>query len=88
MAATRVALSMDEAVLARARRISRARGTSISKLFVSFISSLDDVDAADRAALPPLTRQALGIGRPETPVSADWDYRDLLADELLARHGG
>ena len=33
MAATRLALSMDESVVERARRLAEARNTSISKLF-------------------------------------------------------
>ena len=41
MALTRLALSMDEDVVARARHLADVRDTSISKLFVSFVCLME-----------------------------------------------
>ena len=41
MATTRLALSMDQDVVARARRLAKVRNTSISRLFVSFVCLMD-----------------------------------------------
>ena len=81
MAATRLALSMDTSVVERARRISRARKTSISRLFVS---SLEEEERA--AELPPLTRRALGLAKGKDALPQDWDYREELSDILVERH--
>lgn len=85
MAATRLALSMDESVVERARRLAEARNTSISKLFVSFVCIMEQQKDADWHELPPLTKKALGLARGSIP--ADWDYRDELAAELAGKYG-
>ena len=55
MAATRLALSMDESVVERARKLAVARNTSISRLFVSFVCMMEQTSAATDGILPPLT---------------------------------
>ena len=85
MAATRLALSMDESVVKRARRLARVRNTSISKLFVSCICIMEAQENADADDLPPLTKKALGLAHARVPE--DWDYRDILADELAGKYG-
>ena len=35
--------------------------------------------------LPPLTKRALGLAKVDVPD--DWDYKDLLADELIGKYG-
>ena len=85
MAATRLALSMDESVVERARRLAERRNTSISKLFVSFICIMEQQKDIETYELPPLTKRALGLAKVD--VSGDWDYKDLLADELIGKYG-
>ena len=85
MAATRLALSMDESVVERARRLAERRNTSISKLFVSFVCMMEQQKDADSSDLPPLTKRALGLAKVNVPD--DWDYKDLLADELAGKYG-
>ena len=85
MAATRLALSMDESVVERARRLAERRNTSISKLFVSFVCMMEQQKDADLHELPPLTKRALGLAKVDVP--GDWDYKDLLADELIGKYG-
>ncbi len=85
MAATRLALSMDESVVERARRLAERRNTSISKLFVSFVCMMEQQKDSDVHELPPLTKRALGLAKVDVP--GDWDYKDLLADELIGKYG-
>ena len=85
MAATRLALSMDESVVERARRLAERRNTSISKLFVSFVCMMEQQKDSDVHELPPLTKRALGLAKVDVPD--DWDYKDLLADELIGKYG-
>ena len=85
MAATRLALSMDESIVERARRLAERRNTSISKLFVSFICMMEQQKDSDLHELPPLTKRALGLAKVDVP--GDWDYKDLLADELIGKYG-
>ena len=85
MAATRLVLSMDESVVERARRLAERRNTSISKLFVSFVSMMEQQKDLDSSELPPLTKRALGLANVDVP--GDWDYNDLLADELIEKYG-
>ena len=85
MAATRLALSMDESVVERARRLAEHRNTSISKLFVSFVCMMEQQKDSDVHELPPLTKRALGLAKVDVPD--DWDYKDLLADELIGKYG-
>jgi len=84
MAATRLALSMDESVVRRARRLADARHTSISRMFVSFVSIMEEQDQMVHE-LPPLTKQALGLAK--TTVPNNWDYRDVLSDALVEKYG-
>ena len=85
MATTRLALSMDEDVVARARRLAKVRNTSISRLFVSFVCLMEQ-SATAKTELPPLTKRALGLAKGDLP--ADWDYRDVLSDALIEKYGG
>ena len=83
MATTRLALSMDEDVVARARRLAEMRETSISKLFVSFVCMMER-SAAAKTELPPLTKRALGLAKCD--VTDDWDYKDVLSDALIEKY--
>ncbi len=86
MAATRLALSMDESVVKRARRLATARRTSISKLFVSVICLLEEEESRKSTELPPLTKRALGLAKPKDPLPDDWSYRDELASALSEKY--
>ncbi len=86
MAVTRLALSMDESVVRRARRLAVARRTSISKLFVSVICLLEEEEARKTSELPPLTKRALGLAKPKTAVPKDWSYRDEVSVALLEKY--
>ena len=84
MATTRLTLSMDEDVVARARMLAAVRNTSISRLFVSFVCLMEQAENAE-TRLPPLTKRALGLAKSTIP--ADWDYREVLSNALVEKYG-
>ena len=83
---TKLTLSIDSKVLAKARRISKLRKTSISAMVAHYIASIRE-DETPEEPLAPLTQRVLEIGRKVKPVPADWDYRDELADIMAERYG-
>lgn len=73
MAKTRLTLSVDPAVVARAKRFSRRNDTTVSKLVEEFLSSLDDsVEAAT-----PISRRLRGVLPSSTSID---DYRTSLSE--------
>ena len=82
---TKLTLSIDSKVLAKARRISKLRKTSISAMVAHYIASIRE-DETPEEPLAPLTQRVLEIGQRVEPVPADWDYRDELADITAKRH--
>ena len=83
---TKLTLSMDSSIIAKARRISKHRRTSISAMFSHFIATLDEEDPEMRE-LPPITKRILEMGAKIPQVPADWDYRDDLSDALSEKYG-
>ena len=83
---TKLTLSMDSSIIAKARRISKHRRTSVSAMFSHFIATLDEEDPEMRE-LPPITKRILEMGAKIPQVPADWDYRDDLSDALSEKYG-
>ncbi len=83
---TKLTLSIDSKVLAKARRISKLRKTSISAMVAHYIASIHE-DETPEEPLAPLTQRVLEIGQKVKPVPADWDYRDELAEIIAERYG-
>ena len=83
---TKLTLSVDDAVIAKARRISKHRRTSVSAMFSNYIASLDD-ESAEVRELPPITKRVLEMGSKLPTVPADWDYRGELSDALAEKYG-
>ena len=82
----KLTLSIDSSVIAKARRISKHRRTSVSALFSNFIASLEEEVPAVQD-LPPITRQVLEMGAKLPQVPADWDYREELSETLAEKYG-
>ena len=80
---TRVALSLDEKVLERAKRHAARRKTSMSKLFVSIICMLDEEDPG--VEIPPIIRQLGGLLRPDEGCEVDCER--LLDECRMERFG-
>ena len=59
-------------------------GAGAGMLFVSFVCLMEQEQATTRE-LPPLTKRALGLAKVSVPD--DWDYKNVLADELTAKYG-
>lgn len=79
---TKLTLSIDEAVVAKAKQIADANNTSVSAMFSQFVQSL----AAPRkrpAKIGPLTRKLSGIVK----LPPNKDYKELLVEALMERHG-
>jgi hypothetical protein len=76
----KLTLSVDEAVIERARRYSRRHNTSISRLVSSFLAGLGEQDEeASRARFSPAVERLLGV-LPED-VSLE-EYREHLEKKL------
>ena len=65
---TKMTLSMDSSVVAKARRISKRRRTSISAMFSNYIASLEEEPSKDNE-LPPITKQILEMGTGTTEMN-------------------
>ena len=83
---TKLTLSIDPKVVAKARRISKRRKTSISAMVAHYIASIQE-DEAREETVAPLTQRVLAIGRKAKPLPDDWDYRDELSDAISERYG-
>jgi hypothetical protein len=77
---TKLTLSIDEAVVAKAKQIANANGTSVSAMFTQFVQSV----AAPRRAgrIGPLTRKLSGVVK----LPRGRNYKDLLSDALTERY--
>jgi hypothetical protein len=79
---TKLTLSVDEAVVEKAKRIAEDNRTSVSAMFSQFVQSI----SAPRARPPkigPLTRKLSGVVK----LPAGKDYKELLTDALMNKHG-
>jgi hypothetical protein len=75
---SKLTLSVDEAVVERAKRYAARRGTSVSRLVESYLDSLARrPEAAGEATLPPITKRLSGILRGSRLTRED--YRRHLA---------
>ncbi|MDD4890477.1 MAG: DUF6364 family protein [Phycisphaerae bacterium] len=79
---TKLTLSMDEAVVATAKKIAEANHTSVSAMVTQFIQSMVAPEKR-RLKIGPLTRKATGLVK----LPPDKDYKELLSDALAERYG-
>ncbi|HEY1342017.1 MAG TPA: DUF6364 family protein [Bryobacteraceae bacterium] len=69
---SKLTLSVDPAVVARAKRSAQRRGTSVSKLVEAYLDSLDDFAVPDA----PVLRSLRGILKRKTDVETYRRYLD------------
>lgn len=86
MATTKLTLSIDPEVVAKARRISKRRKTSVSAMFSRYIATMEEVKPRE-TPLPPMTRRALALAVGIAPLPENWDYRNELSNILDERYG-
>jgi hypothetical protein len=75
MAKTKLTLSVDKAVIARAKRFSRRNDTTVSELVTRFLASLGE---EGREAATPITSRLVGVLAPEGSVD---EYRAYLEEK-------
>lgn len=83
---TKLTLSIDSKVLAKARRISKLRKTSISAMVSHYFAAIQE-DAKHEEPVAPHTQRVLEIGKKAKQLPDDWDYREELADAIAERYG-
>lgn len=79
---TKLTLSVEEAVVAKAKKIARTNKTSVSAVFSQFILSAD-ARRTRGGRIGPLTRKLTGIVK----LPRNKDYKDLLTDALMDKYG-
>jgi hypothetical protein len=67
MSLTKLTLSVDEALVEKARAYSRRRGTSISQMVSRFLDALPDEGQEEEYT--PIVRRLLGILPPEADLA-------------------
>ncbi|MDQ3604742.1 MAG: DUF6364 family protein [Gemmatimonadota bacterium] len=75
MSLTKLTLSVDEALVEKAREYSRRRGTSISQMVSRFLAALPE---DGKEEYTPTVRRLLGILPPEADVT---DYHRHLEEK-------
>jgi hypothetical protein len=78
----KLTLSADPAVIARAKRLARRHGTSVSAMFERLIRGMADGPAATRS-VGPLTRRASGI----IALPRGKTDRQVLEEALAGKYG-
>ena len=79
---TKLTLSVEKAVVEKAKRIAEANKTSVSAMFSHFVQSTA-APRTHRAKIGPLTRKLSGIVK----LPPGKDYKELLTEALMDRHG-
>ncbi len=78
---TKLTLSVDQAVIEKAKEIARANGTSVSSMFSRFIQSM--ANRPKDFKIGPLTRKLTGIAK----LPPGKDYKEALTDALCEKYG-
>lgn len=72
---------MDDAVMRKAKKIARKRGTSVSRIFTDFISEAKDED--DLGDLGEITKSMIGVLRGLDVQDDRREYRQHLEEKYL-----
>ncbi|MBM4035459.1 MAG: hypothetical protein FJ291_27270 [Planctomycetes bacterium] len=79
---TKLTLSMDEEVVAQAKRLAKENGRSVSAMFTQYVRALAQKRSRP-ARVGHIARQALGL----IHLPKDRSDRDLLVDALMEKYG-
>ena len=80
---TKLTLSAERQTILKAKRVAKARNTSVSALFVNFVQELEEPVSVRDMPLGPITLKALGIARLPKGMTAE----KALEDELMKKYG-
>lgn len=78
---TKLTLRVDEAVVRKAKRLARRKGTSVSRIFDDFISRETEEFPEDE--FPPITSSMLGVIKREGTDIGEGSYRNHLEKKYL-----
>ena len=79
---TKLTLSVDEAVVEKAKELAQANNTSVSAMFSRFVQAMS-APPPSSIKIGPLTRKATGLMK----LPAGKDYKEILTDALLEKYG-
>ena len=82
MIATKLTLSADPQIIAKAKRLALLHHTSVSALFSRFVESLSQMERSEPAKLGHLTRRARGLVHLPNHLTD----KDLVADALSGKY--
>ncbi|MCG8525133.1 MAG: DUF6364 family protein [Opitutales bacterium] len=78
---TKLTLRMEEALIRKAKRIARRKGTSVSKIFGEYIKKESDEGLDDE--LPPITSSMLGVLKNDSVEVDEGSYHKQLEEKYL-----
>ncbi len=79
---TKLTLSIKQEIVERARRISRKRGKSISKMFEEYLTSLPEKDVAEETAVDKIKKIIEG-----KIINPDADWKKVKEEKLINKYG-
>ena len=80
---TKLTLTLEKEVIEKTKDYARANGYSLSKLVENYFKLLTrDLDK-DKYELSPKTKKLRG----SLVVAEDFDYKKILEEEILKKHG-
>lgn len=79
---TKLTLSVEEAVVEKAKQIAEANKTSVSAMFSQFVRSMT-AQRSRPARIGPLTRKLSGVVK----LPPGKGYKELLAEALADKYG-
>ena len=85
MKTLKLTLSVPRPGVAGARRLSKARGESISAMFARFVEAVSR-DLRSETDYPPKTLRAMQLAMDATPVPAGFDWRSVRDERLADRY--
>jgi hypothetical protein len=74
MGKTKLTLSVDKALIARAKRFSKRNHTTVSELVARFLASLEEEDGVST----PITARLVGVLGPE---GSEGEYHEYLVEK-------
>lgn len=83
---TKLTLSLDDKIIARAKKIARKRGKSLSKMVEEYFNSIPEkkekvgfiVEQLENRTKPYLEKLKLPEGADYKEIAREWKYKDYL----------
>ncbi len=80
---TKLTLTLDDAVIRKAKRYARAKGRSVSELVESYFKSITGKEDNEPDELSSSVKALMGSFK----APKDFDYKKILQKEKLRKHG-